>query len=326
MAHWKITLTYDGTPYNGWQIQPALPTVQGTLAQAIRRITGETVLPQGSGRTDTGVHALAQVATFSLTVPIPSTNLHRALNRALPPSIRVLSVEPAPEDFHARHNARRKTYEYRILPSSSEDSEDRICSPMLAPYVWACRLPLELALLQQAAAHILGTHDFTSFAAVDPDLTTRTKSQSEPSLDDSHPFTSAVTTASATSLSAFSLSQRNKEIVISTEAMDSPIVRSEVERPPHLSSTSSKTPTIPTDNTRTIFHSSWHQQDDILIYRVTGSGFLHHMVRNLVGTFVEAAANRLSPDAIPKILAARNRSAAGPTAPARGLFLVEVEY
>jgi tRNA pseudouridine38-40 synthase len=273
MPHWKTILTYDGTPYNGWQIQPSLPTVQGTLAQAIHRVTGETVLPQGSGRTDTGVHALGQVATFSLSVPIPAQNLHRALNRALPPSIRILAIETVPEDFHARRSARRKTYEYRILPSC--DDKDRICSPMLAPYVWACRLPLELAPLQQAAAHILGPHDFTSFAAVDPDLTTRTRSSEE---------------------------------VAVTPTQDS------------------TPPPIPIDNTRTIFHSAWHQQEDLLLYRVTGSGFLHHMVRNLVGTFVEVAANRLPPDAIPKVLAARNRSAAGPTAPARGLFLVEVIY
>src|SRR5271168_3213557 len=173
MPHWKTILTYDGTPYNGWQIQPALPTVQGTLAQAIHRITGEAVLPQGSGRTDTGVHALAQVATFTLTVPIPAVNLHRALNRALPASIRVLSVEEVPEDFHARHSARRKTYEYRILPG------DQICSPMLAPYVWPCRFSLDLATLLQAASYIIGTHDFTSFAANDPDQTTRNIATSE---------------------------------------------------------------------------------------------------------------------------------------------------
>jgi tRNA pseudouridine38-40 synthase len=168
--HCKLILTYDGTPYNGWQVQPNLPTVQGTLAQAIHRITGETVLPQGSGRTDTGVHALAQVATFSLTVPIPAANLHRALNHALPASIRVLSVEAVPETFHARHSALRKTYEYRILPGGHDA---RICSPFLAPYVWPCRFSLDLATLQQAASHILGAHDFTSFAASDPDQSTR---------------------------------------------------------------------------------------------------------------------------------------------------------
>jgi tRNA pseudouridine38-40 synthase len=315
MPHWKTILTYDGTPYNGWQIQPSLPTVQGTLAEAIHRITGETVLPQGSGRTDTGVHALAQVATFSLTVPIPAANLHRALNRALPPSIRILSVDPVPEDFHARHNARRKTYEYRILPGGSS-SEDRICPPMLAPYVWACRFPLELALLQQAAAHILGTHDFTSFAAVDPDLTTRIRSHQETTPAEAKgthlPAPQDIVTKNIVTNDLSPSATENS--VISTEVG---AVADEVEKPAST--------LIPADNTRTIFHSAWHQQENLLIYSVTGSGFLHHMVRNLVGTFVEAA-NHRNPDVIPKILAARNRAAAGPTAPARGLFLVEVEY
>jgi len=318
MSHWKTILAYDGTPFNGWQVQPSLPTVQGTLASAIHHITGETVLPQGSGRTDTGVHALAQVATFSLTAPIPAANLHRALNRALPPSIRILSVEPVPQDFHARHSARRKTYEYRILPCESHP-EDRICPPMLAPYVWAYRFPLELAPLQQAAAHVLGTHDFTSFAAVDPDLTTRTRSQQETApAESTSTHTPAIITNDIITNNVVTndlSASAKKSTVISTVVGE---LADEVEKPASL------TP-IPTDNTRTIFHSAWHQHEDILIYRVTGSGFLHHMVRNLVGTFVETA-TRLDPDVIPKILAARNRSAAGPTAPARGLFLVEVEY
>jgi tRNA U38,U39,U40 pseudouridine synthase TruA len=163
---------------------------------------------------------------------------------------------------------------------------------------------LNLDILQQAATHILGTHDFTSFAANDPDQTTRTT----PTVN------------------------LEKNCVISTEAGNSLIVRSAVERPPHFAVSTTDLPSIPSSLlptpclTRTIYHSAWHQQDDLLIYRITGNGFLHHMVRNLVGTFVEAAANRISPDAIPEILAARNRSAAGPTAPASGLFLVEVEY
>jgi len=259
MPNWKAILSYDGTPYHGWQIQPSLPTVQRTLAQAIHQITGETVLPQGSGRTDAGVHALAQVASFSLQSTIPPANFHRALNHALPPSIRVLSIDHAPPSFHARHSAIGKTYEYRIHPTGS------ICSPMLAPYVWPCPIPLDFEQLQQAAASILGTHDFTSFAAADPDLTTRT---TEPSTD---------------------LPQHTTAI-------------------------------------RTIRNSHWRQQEGIFIYRVAGTGFLHHMVRNLVGTFAEAGTGRISAHAIPEILAACNRSAAGPTAPAAGLFLVEVEY
>ena len=271
MPHWKLILTYDGTSFNGWQIQPTLPTIQGTLAQAIHRITGESVLPQGSGRTDAGVHALGQVASFSLAVPIPAPNLHRALNRALPPSIRVLSIEQVPEDFHARHSALGKTYEYRI---STAD----ICSPMLAPYVWDCHLPLDLATLQNAADHVRGTHDFTSFAAADPDLTTR-------SIEPTNPGAPRPTLED-----------------VGEQPQNSP------------------------GFTRTIHHSSWRHDEHLLTYRVTGTGFLHHMVRNLVGTFVEAGAGRISADSIPTILAARNRNAAGPTAPARGLFLIKVEY
>ena len=259
MQTWKTTLTYDGTPFHGWQVQPGLPTVQGIFARAIHHVTGETVLPQGSGRTDTGVHALGQVATFALECPIPAENLQRALNRALPPGIRVLQVDAVSPDFHARHSAIRKTYEYRIFPGGA----GRVCSPMLSPFVWDCPLPLDLATLHRAASHVIGTHDFTSFAAADPDRATRAAS---------------------------------------------------ADAPLHAS------------NIRTLFCSCWQMTDDLFVYRVTGSGFLHHMVRNLVGTFVEAATGRIVAEAIPEILAARNRSAAGPTAPARGLFLVKVDY
>ena len=253
MQNWKLTLSYDGTPFHGWQVQPGLPTVQGTLAAALLHITGETVLPQGSGRTDTGVHALAQVASVALAAPIPAANLHRALNRALPESIRVLAAEPVDDAFHARHSARAKTYEYRVHTDAAP------CSPFLAPFIWAHPRPLDLGRMQQAARHILGTHDFTSFAAADPDRAAREGSGEQ-------------------------------------------------------------------DATRTVLHSCWRERDGLLVYRVTGTGFLHHMVRNLVGTFVEVGLGRLTPDSIPAILAARSRAAAGPTAPARGLFLVEVGY
>jgi len=267
MQQWKLTMAYDGTGFHGWQVQPRLPTVQGTLAAAIRTLTGEQVLPQGSGRTDAGVHALGQVASFALQSPVPETNLLRALNRALPASIRVLSAEHAPEAFHARHSAMQKTYEYRIFqrrrnPSPTpfeQDQDERICPPMLAPYVWDCPFLLSLERLAQAARDICGEHDFTSFAARDPDLTQRER---------------------------------------------------------------------PAQNTcfRTILESRWQREEDLLVYRVTGTGFLHHMVRNLVGTFIEAGRGRFEPANIARILAARDRTAAGPTAPASGLFLFSVSY
>jgi len=280
MPHFKLTLAYDGTPYRGWQIQPALPTVQGTLSNAIHRTTNERVLPQGSGRTDAGVHALAQVASFSLDSPIPAANLHRALNRCLPPSIRILSTELAPADFHARHSALQKTYEYRIFPIADES----ICPPTLAPYVYPCPWPLSLEALNAAARHVLGTHDFTTFAAADPDLTSRTARSSLDTQED------AVIPTGGGALAAA------------------------VEGPPHLSFA------------RTITHSAWHASNNLLIYTVTATGFLHHMVRNLVGTFIQAGSHRLAPDTIPTLLADRNRAAAGPTAPPTGLFLLSVTY
>ncbi len=280
MPLWKLTLSYDGTSFHGWQIQPGLPTVQGTLASGIRRLTGEDVLPQGSGRTDAGVHALGQVASFSLTAPIPAANLQRALNRLLPGSIRILSAEEVDAPFHARHSAVRKTYEYRIFPAAMNPrmgvtpdpeprsaSVPRICPPMLAPFVWDFRLPLDLERLNRAAMHIVGGHDFTSFAAAGKEM---------PGVVCGEPLPGY--------------------------------------------------PETPPSPFRVIESSAWSWTGDLLIYRVTGSGFLHHMVRNLVGTFVQAGAGRTSPDAVPAILLARSRSAAGPTAPARGLFLVHVEY
>jgi tRNA pseudouridine38-40 synthase len=260
MALWKLTLSYDGTAFHGWQVQPDAPTVQGTLADAIRHITGETVLPQGSGRTDAGVHALGQVASFELTGSIPAENLRRALNRGLPTSIRVLSAELARAGFHARHSARGKSYEYRIFELRGEEDGESVCPPFLAPYVWPCPWRLDFARMAAAAGQLAGTHDFSSFAASDPDR-----------------------------------SQREDEAV-------------------------------PADNTRTVFTSTLSREDGLIVYHVAGTGFLHHMVRNIVGTLAEIGRGALVSDAIPGILHARDRSAAGPTAPASGLFLVTVNY
>jgi tRNA pseudouridine38-40 synthase len=279
MPHWKLTLAYDGTPYHGWQVQPGLPTVQGTLASVIHRVTGETVLPQGSGRTDTGVHALGQVASFSLESPIPGSNLQRALNHNLPPSIRVVRVEEVDAGFHARHSARRKTYEYRIAPLA-------VCSPMLAPYVWNCTWPLDMAAMNEAAGSVVGTHDFLSFAATDPDLETRVGAEFSEDEDGED---------GAGEDGAGEKGAGEKDSRVKTAV-------------------------------RTIFASAWHREGELLVYRVTGSGFLHHMVRNLVGTFVDVGRGRTPAREIPEILAAKKRAAAGPTAPPQGLFLLEVEY
>lgn len=267
--NWRVLVSYDGTEFHGWQIQPGLATIQGELQAALERVTGEAPLPQGSGRTDAGVHALAQVANFPLTARIPAENLQRALNRTLPASIRINGASVVNAQFHARHSTIAKTYEYRVFLERPEGAERTICPPFLARYVYAYPWPLHLATLQAAAQQFVGTHDFLSFAATDPDLATREAEYND----------------------------------------DGPGRRGSV---------------------RTIFTSTWHEQKSkdgaLCIYRVRGDGFLHHMVRNLVGTMLDAGRGYTPVDAIPGMLAARERAAAGPTAPARGLFLHSVEY
>jgi tRNA pseudouridine38-40 synthase len=246
----KMILSYDGAEFSGWQVQPDVATVQGTLAQAIGRITGEKVLPQGSGRTDAGVHALAQNMTFVTFSSVPTENFLKALNDILPAAVRVLAVKEVPPDFHARHSARGKTYRYRIY-------REAICPPFLARYVWHYPYPLDEQAMVSAAGSVIGKHDFTSFAAVDP--------------------------------------ERGKD-------------------------------GEPVSNVRTIISSAWERLGEELVYTVRGSGFLHHMVRNLVGTFILVGRGTLQISDIARILEAHDRSAAGATAPGSGLYLVEVEY
>lgn len=277
MRNFKLILSYDGSEFAGWQVQPGRATVQGTLASAIGRLSGENVLPQGSGRTDAGVHALAQVATFMTASSIPVENWVVALNDILPPSVRVLEVREAAADFHARKSARAKTYRYRIYRGA-------VCPPFLARYVWHYPYPLDEAAMAAAAGVVVGNHDFTSFAAVDPERVERMTSSTE---GDDGGAVEARKTAGTTTTSASAM--------------------------------------VPT-NIREVLSSAWAREGDELVYTIRGTGFLHHMVRNLVGTLVLVGKGSVTREDFRRILAARERSAAGPTAPACGLYLVGVEY
>ena len=241
----KITLSYDGTDFRGWQVQPDQPTIQAAVEKVLSVIEDAAVKVHGSGRTDAGVHALGQVASFALRNPIPADNLRKAMNRLLPDAIRVLRVDEAWLGFHARHSARAKTYEYRIW-------RGEVCPPLVSRYVHPFPYRLDEAEMQRAAPRFAGTRDFRSLAATNDE-----------------PLESAV---------------------------------------------------------RTIFSSTLERHDEQLIYRVRGSGFLHHMVRNIVGTLVEVGRGNLLAHDIDGVLEAKNRAAAGPTVPARGLSLIEVEY
>jgi tRNA pseudouridine38-40 synthase len=236
----KITLSYDGGGFHGWQVQPGLPTIQGTLEEIVGGIEGRPVHVAGSGRTDAGVHALKQVAAFTLDNPIPPPNLRKAINRLLPPAIRILSAEEVHPDFHPRFDAKAKTYEYRILRCETY-------SPFDWRYSHHYPYPLDEDRMRQLASVFAGEHDFTAYAAAD-DRDTESKSK-----------------------------------------------------------------------VRTVFSSGLHRDDEKLIYQVRGSGFLKHMVRNLVGTLIEAGRGNIA-----DVTTLPTRC--GPTAPAKGLFLVSVEY
>jgi tRNA pseudouridine38-40 synthase len=243
MRRIRITLSYDGTDYYGWQVQPGLPTIQGVVESVLAEIESAEVKVEGSGRTDAGVHALAQVAAFSLQNPIPTPNLEKAMNRLLPRDIRVLSAEEAAENFHPRYDATAKTYEYRILRAA-------ICSPFERRYIHHHPYPLNEDKIFELAKALEGEHDFTSFAAADD------------------------------------------------------------------------TDTLGRSKVRQIFSSTATREGDRLIYSVQGSGFLKHMVRNIVGVLLEAGKGN-----IPSLESHfQNKVPPGPTAPARGLFLVKVEY
>jgi tRNA pseudouridine38-40 synthase len=247
MRRIRIAVSYDGTEFHGWQVQPGLPTIQGTLEAVLAVIEGSPVQVAGSGRTDAGVHALAQVAAFSLANPIPLPNLRRAMNRLLPRDIRVLEAEEAPQDFHPRHAAVAKTYEYRILRAE-------VCPPFERRYVHHHPYPLDEQRIFELAPLLEGEHDFSAFAAAD---------------------------------------ERDE------------LGRSKVRR---------------------VFVSTASRRSDLLIYRAKGSGFLKHMVRNMTGVLLEAGKGNLTRSDLEARLTPGCTIPPGPTAPARGLFLVSVEY
>jgi tRNA pseudouridine38-40 synthase len=247
MRRIRMTVSYDGTEYHGWQVQPGLPTIQSVLETVLAEIEGAPMKVAGSGRTDAGVHALAQVAAFTLVNPIPVDNLRKAINRLLPLDIRVFDVAEAAADFHPRYQAVAKTYEYRI-------HRTEICPPFAHRYVYHYPYPLNEARIFELAPLLEGEHDFSSFAASDD----------------------------------------KDELGRSKE--------------------------------RRIFHSRASRLGDVLIYSVRGSGFLKHMVRNIVGVLLEVGKGNLGPQDIEKRFDPACAIPPGPSVPALGLFLVSVEY
>jgi len=244
MKNIQLIISYRGTNYCGWQIQPNGVTIQEVIIRAIKELTGESVNLTGSGRTDAGVHALGQSANFFTASTIPPEGWYRALNTRLPADIRVISSRECQLDFHSRYQARGKSYLYRMLASP-------VASPFLADLAFYVPRTLDWKVMEEAAASFLGEHDFTAFMA---------------------------------------------------------------------SGSSIKT------TVRTITEISFSNNGDLWEITFTGNGFLYNMVRIMAGTLYEVGYGRLKPQAIKTIIEGKDRSKAGITAPAHGLYLKEVYY
>lgn len=244
MRRVMLTVAYDGTNYHGWQIQPNGETIEGILNRCLSELLGETVAVMGASRTDSGVHAMGNVAVFDTESLIPADKISYALNRRLPEDIRIQRSEEVDASFHPRHTVSRKTYEYRIY-----------CAPFPMPvrrlYSYFTYVPLDVERMRQAGRYLVGIHDFKSFCSVGAQVETTVRQ-----------------------IDSLEIEEQGREIVI----------------------------------------------------RVTGRGFLYNMVRIIAGTLMEAGRGRMAPEEVERILQAKERQAAGPTAPACGLTLVEISY
>lgn len=245
MRNLLLTITYDGTNYHGWQIQENALTVQQVFQEALFRVTGLREDLKGCSRTDTGVHARQFCLSLKTAAPMPPQRLLAALNHYLPPDVAVKDCREVPPDFHARYSCKGKEYCYEIW-------NHPVREPFLRGRALHYWYPIDEALLDQAARHYVGAHDFTSFCTLD---------------------------------------SRDRG-----------------------------------DLTRRVWKSKVERRGDLVVFTVAADGFLYNMVRIMAGTLLRVQQGKLAPEDIPGIIAARERKAAGPTAPACGLYLNRVFY
>lgn len=244
MKRIMLTIAYDGTNYCGWQVQPNGITIEEVLNRKLCKLTGEDVVIIGASRTDSGVHALGNVAVFDTETTIPPERLSYALNRCLPEDIVIVKSEEVPLDFHPRYRKCSKTYEYHII-----NADVLIPTKRLTNYFVSYRLNVDA--MRQSAKYLVGTHDFSSFCNVRTDVENTVRT-----------------------ITALDIIENGNEIAV----------------------------------------------------RITGTGFLYHMVRIIVGTLIRVGRGFYEPEKMKEIIEAKNRKAAGVTAPAQGLMLMEIDY
>jgi tRNA pseudouridine38-40 synthase len=250
MPAFKLTIAYDGTEFVGWQRQASGVSIQGLLEDALADLDGRPVAVTGAGRTDAGVHAIGQVAGVGLEREIDPVSLLRAVNTRLPETVRVTAAAEVPASFHARFDARSKTYRYRLWNAE-------VLSPFERAYAWHVPAALDVAAMAAAARLLEGAHDFAAFQAAGTE----------------------------------------------TQGTERTILTSRIDAVGREGLGAS-----------------------LIVYEISGEGFLRHMVRNIVGTLVEVGRGKRPVEWVAEVLASRMRVRAGPTAPARGLFLIAVQY
>lgn len=244
MKRIMLTVAYDGTAYSGFQVQENAPTIEGKLNSCLSELFSEEIKVIGGSRTDAGVHALCNVAVFDTNTRMPGDKMAYALNACLPEDIRIRKSCEVDGNFHPRHCESRKTYEYRIVNSQFPLPTKRL-------YSYFTYIPLNVARMQEAAAYLVGEHDFKSFCSAG-------------------------------------------------SRVDSTV--------------------------RTIYSVQVEQEKEEITIRVIGNGFLYNMVRIIAGTLMDAGKDKWEPEHISEIIRARDRGAAGPTAPACGLMLTNYEF
>lgn len=312
-----LRVAYDGTNYHGWQLQPNAATIEGELNRALCALTGEEIVVTGASRTDAGVHALGNVAVFDTTSRIPAEKFSYALNQRLPEDIVIQSSKQVADDFHPRHCDCRKTYEYDILNRTFP-------LPAYRNTAYFLYGTLNIEAMRRACQAFLGEHDFASFCAAGAQVQTTVRKIYSLEVE-CRPLTEAGTPVPPASGEAVNAADgKHGEQVQQAQSASGEMLNAaagESDEQVQQAQPESGETAIPAAG-----GVNAGSADQLLTIRVKGNGFLYNMVRIIAGTLVEVGRGHIKPEEVAGIIAAKDRAKAGPTAPARGLRLVEIEY